>query len=248
MLLREKLVLITGASRGIGRAIAIESAKEGADVVINYANHRSEKLALKVASIVREYGREAIVVRADVSNWNEVVEMKKKVEEFGKVDVVVNNAGITRDSLITKMSINDWHTVINVNLTGAFYVTRAFIDHLIEKRGVLIFVTSVVGQDGNVGQCNYAASKAGLIGMAKALALELARFGVRVLAVAPGFTETDMTANIPGKVYEKIIEKIPVRRFAKPEEIAKPVVFLASDYASYITGVCVPISGGMYRI
>ncbi len=248
MLLRGKLVLVTGASRGIGRAIAIECAKEGADVVINYANPRSEELALEVAGIVKEYGREALVIRADVSNWDEVVEMKRKVEEFGKVDIVVNNAGITRDALITKMTIDDWHSVINVNLTGAFYVTKAFVDHLIERRGVLIFVTSVVGQDGNIGQCNYAASKAGLIGMAKALALELARFGVRVLAVAPGFTETDMTAKIPEKVYEKIVGKIPVRRFAKPEEIAKPVVFLASDRASYITGVCIPISGGMYRI
>ena len=247
-LLKGKLMLVTGASRGMGRAIAIEGAKEGADVVINYSRDQSRELALETAEKVREYGREAIVVKADISKWDEVLEMRRRVEEFGKVNVLVNNAGTTRDALITKMSLDDWHTVINVNLTGAFYVTKAFIDHIIENRGVIIYVASVVGQDGNIGQANYAASKAGLIGLTKALALELARYGVRVITVAPGFTKTDMTKKIPEKVYKKIESRIPLGKFAEPEEIARPLVFLASDQASYITGVCVPVSGGMYRI
>ncbi len=242
-----KLMLVTGASRGIGRAIAIEAAKCGADVALNYVSDRSKPLVDETINIIKDLGREAIAVKADVGNWDEVMNMWETVNDFGTVSCLINNAGITRDNLFIKMSKEDWDEVIRVNLSGAFYVTRIFIDHLIETKGSIVFVSSVVGQDGNVGQANYAASKAGLIGLTKALALELARYGIRVNAVAPGFTETDMTAKIPEKVKEKILSRIPMRRFADPDEIAKVVVFLASDDASYITGVTIPVSGGMRR-
>ena len=242
-----KLMLVTGASRGIGRAIAIEGAKCGADIVLNYVSDRSRPLVDKTMEIIRKMGRECIAVKADIGNWDEVMNMWEVVNDFGTVSCLINNAGITRDSLFIKMAKEDWDEVIRVNLSGAFYVTRIFIDHLIETRGSIVFVSSVIGQDGNIGQANYAASKAGLIGLTKALALELARYGIRVNAVAPGFTETDMTARIPDKVREKILSRIPMRRFADPNEIAKVVVFLASDDASYITGVTIPVSGGMRR-
>lgn len=240
-------MLITGASRGIGRAIAIEAAKNGADVILNYVSDRSKPLVDETIKKIREMGRNAIAIQADVGNWEEVKRMKKIVDEFGKVCCLVNNAGITKDNLLIKMTKEEWDDVIRVNLSGAFYVTKIFIDHLIETKGSIIYVSSVVGQDGNIGQANYAASKAGLIGLTRALAMELARYGIRVNAIAPGFTETEMTAKIPEKVKEKIIARIPLRRFALPEEIAKAVIFLASDDASYITGVTMSISGGQRR-
>ena len=240
-------MLITGASRGIGKAIAIEAAKNGADIVLNYVSDRSKPLVEETMEKIRRLGREAIAVKADVGNWNDVVKMKEIVDKFGKICCLVNNAGITKDNLLIKMTKEDWDDVVRVNLSGAFYVTKIFIDHLIETKGSIIYVSSVVGQDGNIGQANYAASKAGLIGMTKALAMELARYSIRVNAIAPGFTETEMTAKIPEKVKEKIIARIPLRRFALPEEIARAVVFLASDDASYITGVTISISGGQRR-
>ena len=243
--LNGKLMLVTGASRGIGRSIAIEAAKCGADIVLNYVSDRSKSLVDETIRIIKEMGRDAIAVKADVGNWDDVMNMWEIVNDFGNVSCLINNAGITRDNLFVKMSKEDWDEVIRVNLSGAFYVTRIFINHLIETKGSVVFVSSVVGQDGNMGQANYAASKAGLIGLTKALALELARYGIRVNAVAPGFTETDMTARIPEKVREKILSRIPMRRFADPDEIARVVVFLASDDASYITGATIPVSGGM---
>jgi len=247
MKLNNKIMLITGASRGIGKAIAIEAAKNGANVVLNYVSDRSKPLVEETIKEIKGLGREAIAVKADIGNWDDIVRMKEVVDEFGKICCLVNNAGITKDNLFIKMTKEEWDDVIRVNLSGAFYVTRIFIDHLIETKGSVIFVSSVVGQDGNIGQANYAASKAGLIGMTKALAMELARYGIRVNTIAPGFTETEMTAKIPEKVKEKIISRIPLRRFALPEEIAKAVVFLASDDASYITGVTISISGGQRR-
>lgn len=247
MKLNGKLMLITGASRGIGRAIAIEAAKNGADVILNYVSNRSKPLVDETIKKIREMGRNAIAIQADVGNWEEVKRMKKIVDEFGKVCCLVNNAGITKDNLLIKMTKEEWDDVIRINLSGAFYVTKIFIDHLIETKGSIIYVSSVVGQDGNIGQANYAASKAGLIGLTRALAMELARYGIRVNTIAPGFTETEMTAKIPEKVKEKIIARIPLRRFALPEEIAKAVIFLASDDASYITGVTMSISGGQRR-
>ncbi|RLI77431.1 beta-ketoacyl-ACP reductase, partial [Archaeoglobales archaeon] len=229
MRLNGKIMLITGASRGIGKAIAIEAAKNGADIVLNYVSDRSKPLVEETMEKIRRLGREAIAVKADVGNWNDVVKMKEIVDKFGKICCLVNNAGITKDNLLIKMTKEDWDDVVRVNLSGAFYVTKIFIDHLIETKGSIIYVSSVVGQDGNIGQANYAASKAGLIGMTKALAMELARYSIRVNAIAPGFTETEMTAKIPEKVKEKIIARIPLRRFALPEEIARAVVFLASD-------------------
>ncbi len=247
MKLSNKLMLVTGASRGIGRAISIEAAKNGADLVLNYVSDRSRKLVDETIAKIKELGRNAIAVKADVGNWNDVLNMKEVVDEFGKVSCLVNNAGITRDNLFVRMTKEEWDEVVRVNLSGAFYVTRIFIDHLIETKGNVVFISSVIGEDGNIGQANYAASKAGLIGLTKALAMELARYGVRVNAVAPGFTETDMTSRIPEKVKEKILARIPLRRFALPEEIAKVVVFLASDDASYITGTTISVSGGQRR-
>ncbi len=247
MKLDGKLMLITGASRGIGRAIAIEAAKNGADVILNYVSDRSKPLVDETIKKIREMGRNVIAIQADVGNWEEVKRMKKIVDEFGKVCCLVNNAGITKDNLLIKMTKEEWDDVIRINLSGAFYVTKICIDDLIETKGSIIYVSSVVGQDGNIGQANYAASKAGLIGLTRALAMELARYGIRVNAIAPGFTETEMTAKIPEKVKEKIIARIPLRRFALPEEIAKAVIFLASDDASYITGVTMSISGGQRR-
>ena len=168
-------MLITGASRGIGKAIAIEAAKNGADIVLNYVSDRSKPLVEETMEKIRRLGREAIAVKADVGNWNDVVKMKEIVDKFGKICCLVNNAGITKDNLLIKMTKEDWDDVVRVNLSGAFYVTKIFIDHLIETKGSIIYVSSVVGQDGNIGQANYAASKAGLIGLAKALAVELAR-------------------------------------------------------------------------
>lgn len=238
--------LVTGASRGIGKEIALALANEGADVAINFS--KSEKDADEVAKYVEDIGSESWVYPADISNYQNVVEMKENIAKyFGKIDILVNNAGINIDKLFTKMSNEDWNKVISVNLTGVFNCTNAFIDQLIESgHGRIINITSIVGQMGNIGQVNYAASKAGIIGMTKALARELARKNVTVNAIAPGFIKTSMVENIPDNVKEKIIAQIPLGRFGLPEEVAKAVIYLASDDAAYITGHVLNINGGMY--
>ncbi len=238
--------LVTGASRGIGKAIAEKLAEEGADVAMNYRS--SEDEADLVAIDAESVGANTWTYRADISNLNEVREMKTIVEKyFGKIDILVNNAGINIDMLFKRMDQESWNKVIQVNLNGAFNCTSTFLDHLLEsKHGRIINITSIVGQIGNIGQVNYAASKAGLIGMTKSLAKELARNTITVNAIAPGFIETDMVKLIPDKVKEKVLAQIPMRRFGLPEEIAKAVVYLASDDASYITGHVLNINGGMY--
>ena len=238
--------LVTGASKGIGREIAIALASEGADVAINYRS--SEVEAEEVARWLEDLGVNTWVYPADVSDMGSVKEMKRCLEKyFGGIDILVNNAGINVDKLFTKMDHEMWDKVISVNLTGVFNCTNAFIDRILESQyGRIINITSIVGQTGNIGQVNYAASKAGIIGMTKALARELARKEVTVNAIAPGFIETDMVRAIPDKVKEKVLAQIPLGRFGRPGEVAKAVVYLASDDAAYMTGHVLNINGGMY--
>ena len=241
-----KKVLVTGASRGIGRAIAIAVVEEGADVVINYRT--KEKEAIEVANMIESVGMNVWICQADISKIEEVKKMKDCVEKyFGKIDILVNNAGINVDKLFIKMTEEDWNKVISVNLSGVFNCTKLFIEHILESQyGRIINISSIVGEMGNIGQVNYASAKSGLIGFTKALAKELAGKGISVNAIAPGFIETDMLVNVPDKIKEKILNNIPMKRFGKPEEIAKGVVFLASPDASYITGHVLDINGGMY--
>jgi len=241
-----KKALITGASKGIGREIAIALANNGAEVAINY--HSSEGGAIDVARIVEESGVSAWTYKADVSQYDKVLEMKEFLTKyFGRVDVLVNNAGINIDRLFKKMEPEEWGKVLNVNLTGVFNCTHLFLDHLAETgSGRVINISSIVGQMGNIGQVNYAASKAGIIGMTKALARELARDKITVNAIAPGFIETDMVAGIPDEVKQKILKNIPLARFGRPDEVAEAVVYLASPKAAYITGHVLNINGGMY--
>lgn len=244
--LEGRRALITGASKGIGREIAIALAKEGAEVAINYRS--SEGQAIDVARMVEESRKSAWTYRADVSEYESVQEMKEFLTKyFGPIDILVNNAGINIDRMFKKMEPDQWGKVLNVNLTGVFNCTNIFLEQLIESEyGRIINISSIVGQMGNIGQVNYAASKAGIIGMTKALARELARDNVTVNAIAPGFIETEMVAGIPDKVKEKVLQNIPLGRFGQPEEIAEAVVYLASPKAAYITGHVLNINGGMY--
>lgn len=244
--LEGRKALVTGASRGIGREIAIALAKEGADVVINY--NSSDESAEDLARTVEDLGDRAWVYSADVSDMGQVVEMKKSVEKYmGNIDILVNNAGINRDTLFSKMEEDAWKEVFSVNMNGVFNCTKAFLDHLEQSSHPrIINITSIVGQMGNVGQANYAASKAGIIGFTKSLAKELARKNINVNAIAPGFIETDMLSGVPDKIRERILEQIPKRRFGRPDEVARSVVFLASDNADYITGHVLNVNGGMY--
>jgi 3-oxoacyl-(acyl-carrier-protein) reductase len=238
--------LVTGASRGIGRRIAMAFAREGADVAVNF--NMSEEEATKVAMDLEFMGSSTWIYPADTSDLEQIIRMKESIEKhFGKIDILVNNAGINIDRTFVKMTEKDWSKVISVNLSGFFNCTHEFIDHLLEsKRGRIINITSIVGQMGNIGQVNYASSKAGIIGMTKALSRELARNGVTVNAIAPGFIETEMVKNIPDNIKEKILTQIPLRRFGLPDEVAAAAVFLASTEAAYITGHVLNVNGGMY--
>ncbi|MEM3955316.1 MAG: 3-oxoacyl-[acyl-carrier-protein] reductase [Candidatus Bathyarchaeia archaeon] len=242
--LNNRVVVVTGAARGIGRAIALEFAREGANVIVNDIIDASETLME-----IKKLGKESMFIKTDVSNMNQVKQMFNRVaKNFGRIDILVNNAGVTRDALIQKMKVKDWDYILNVNLKGTFNCCKCAATYMIEQKyGRIINISSVVGQMGNVGQANYAASKAGVIGLTKALALELARYGdITVNAVAPGFVNTEMTRRVPEKVMKMFIERIPFRRLAEPEEIAYLVVFLASDLARYITGQVIAINGGLY--
>jgi len=245
MLLEGKVALVTGASRGIGRAIALTLASEGAKVAINYAGN--EKAANEVKAAIEEKGGEAITIKANVADIAEVDEMFAKVTEaFGTVDIVVNNAGITRDGLLARMKEEDFEAVINTNLKGVFYCTKAAAKIMMKKRaGRIVNMSSVVGLIGNAGQTNYAAAKAGVIGFSKSAAKELASRGITVNIVAPGFIGTDMTSVLPDKAKESMVESIPLKRMGEPEDVANAVLFLVSDRASYITGQVVNVDGGM---
>ena len=245
MLLDGKIALVTGASRGIGRAIAIELAKEGATVAINYAGNKTA--AEEVKNIITEMGGKAMIIQADVSDENSAINMVEEViKEFGGIDILVNNAGITRDGLFIRMKEDDWNAVINTNLTGIFNCTKVAAKYMMKKRsGKIINMSSVSGIMGNAGQTNYAAAKAGVIGFTKSLAREMASRGITVNAVAPGFIATDMTAAMPEKAQEHVLASIPLGKMGEPKDIANAVLFLASDKASYITGQVIHVDGGM---
>ena len=249
--LEGRSALITGASRGIGRAIALCFAEAGCDVALNYVAEASRDNAGEaemVAEAARALGRRAICVEADVTDVESTRAMAEAaIEALGKLDVLVNNAGITRDRTLKKLDKGDWDAVIAVNLTGAFNCTQAVIDHMRERRsGRIISLASVVGQTGNIGQTNYAASKAGLIGFTKSLAREVARRNITVNAIAPGFIDTEMTRAVPAEALDEVVSTIPMGRVGLPEDIADAALFLASDAASYITGHVLAVNGGLY--
>ena len=237
----KKVAIITGGSRGIGKACALELAKAGYDIAITYAgNDEAAGIAIKELT---EIGAKTKAYKFDVSNKDECENaVKQVIEDFGKIDVLVNNAGITRDGLFMRMNAENWEAVINTNLNSAFYMTNPVSKFMIKQRsGAIISMSSIVGVKGNAGQANYAAAKAGLIGLTKSLAKELGSRNIRVNAIAPGFVQTDMTKGLDT---EKIMELIPLKRLGLPEDIAKTVKFLAED-AQYITGQVIGVDGGL---
>jgi 3-oxoacyl-[acyl-carrier protein] reductase len=244
--LKGRVAIVTGSSRGIGRASALALAREGADIVVNYLE--CEKEADEIVDIIRKMGRQSFKVQADVRKFQFVSKMVEvTIKTFGRIDILVNNAGIIRDNTLRKMKLNEWENVLATNLTGVFHCTRAVLGTMLKQEsGRIINISSVIGQMGNFGQTNYAASKAGVIGFTKSLARELASKGITVNAIAPGFTETSLVKNLPEKIKAELLERIPMKRFARPEEIAAVVVFLASDASSFITGEVVNVNGGMY--
>lgn len=240
--------VVTGSNRGIGRAIACELAHSGMDVCINHASKAGAEAAEETAAFLRDaYGARAIVVRADVSDARAAAALVDAAHDaFGRVDVLVNNAGVTRDGLALRMSDDDFDAVIATNLKGAFYCCRAAAGYMMKQRfGRMVCMGSVVGLAGNAGQANYAASKAGLVGMAKSLAKELAGRNITVNVVAPGFIETDMTGALSEKQQAAVVERIAMKRFGAPADVASLVGFLASEQAGYITGQVIGIDGGM---
>ncbi|CRF28685.1 3-oxoacyl-acyl-carrier protein reductase fabG2 [Mycobacterium tuberculosis] len=245
-MLTGKVALVTGASRGIGRAIALSLAEAGADVAVNYAG--SEAAAAETVQQIEAMGRKAIKVQANVGAVQEVEDMFKHVlETFGRIDILVNNAGITRDNLIMRMKEEEFDQVIETNLKGVFNCLKAASRPMMKQRsGRIINISSVVGALGNAGQTNYVAAKAGVIGMTKAAAKELASRGITVNCVAPGFIETDMTDKLSDEMRDQLLQQIPLARLGQPEDIAKVVRFLASEDSSYMTGQTIHVDGGMY--
>ena len=240
-----KTAVVTGGSRGLGRAVCLELAKDGANVVLCYAGN--EAAAGETVAACEALGAKALAVRCDVAKADEVKAlMDAAVQAFGRIDILVNNAGITRDGLLMMMKEDDFDAVINANLKGAFLCMKAASRLMMKQRwGRIVNLSSVVGLRGNAGQVNYAASKAGVIGMTKSLAKELATRGVTVNAVAPGFIDTDMTAAMPQAAREATLASIPMGRMGAPEDVAKAVAFLASDEAAYVTGQVLAVDGGM---
>jgi len=245
-MLEGKVALVTGASRGIGRAIALTLAEAGANVAVNYAG--SEAAAAEVVQQIEAMGRKAVKIRANVAKADEVEEMVKfTLDHFGKLDILVNNAGITRDNLIMRMKEEEFDDVIDTNLKGVFNCIKAVTRPMMKQRsGKIINISSVVGVLGNPGQANYVAAKAGVIGLTKASARELASRGITVNCVAPGFIETDMTDKLTDELKEQMLKQIPLAKLGQPEHIARTVRFLASDDAAYMTGQTIHVDGGMY--
>ncbi len=240
-----KTVFVTGGSRGIGKEVALKFAENGYNVVINYVSSKTN-----VQELISEFenkGVKALVMQADVTDKEAIEEVvKKAIEEFGAIDVLINNAGITRDNLLMRMSEEEFDKVIEINLKGTYIVTKAVTKYMMKKRkGSIINLSSVVGVAGNAGQCNYSASKAGIIGFTKSIAKELASRNIRSNAVAPGFIETDMTAVLSDEVKENIHNQIPLKRMGTAEEVANLIYFLGSDESSYITGQVINVDGGM---
>jgi 3-oxoacyl-(acyl-carrier-protein) reductase len=241
------VALVTGGSRGIGAAVCKAFAREGADVAVNY--RWNEHAANEVVSFVEGKGRRAFKIQADVSDYDEAEQMVRSVaEKFGHLDVLVNNAGILRDHRLVNMGREDWDEVIRVNLSGVFNVTKHAAKLMIEqdKGGRIINMSSIIGQSGNYGQSNYAAAKAGVMGFTKSVAKELARYRITVNAVAPGFTETELIAGLPDEVRHRLVEQVPMKRFATPAEVAELVLYLASKKAEYITGQVMTVAGGAF--
>lgn len=243
-----KVALITGSARGIGKAIALELANHGAKIVINDILPKNE--IDKTLEEFRKSGDRAIGIRADITIFEEVESMVKEIiNKFGKIDILVNNAGITRDSLLIRMKEEDWDTVININLKGTFNCSKTVAKYMMRQKsgGKIVNISSVIGLVGNIGQANYAASKAGIIGFTKSLAKELAVRNINVNAIAPGFIETDMTKRLSEKVRKDLQQQIPLKRLGTVKDIAKVVYFLVSDNANYITGQVINVDGGMIR-
>jgi 3-oxoacyl-(acyl-carrier-protein) reductase len=245
MKLQGRTALVTGGSRGIGRAVALALAEEGADVAVNYL--ANEVAARDVAEHILKMGRRAILAQADVGDYPDVFRMSQEIlREFGHLDILVNNAGINSDKTFVKMDHASWRKVLAINLDGVFNCTKVFIDQMIKQAyGRVVNMTSVIGQIGNFGQANYAASKAGVAAMTKSLAKEFAGRGVTVNAIAPGFIETEMVQGIPERVRNKLLEQIPLKRFGTAEEIGRAVIYLCSADGDYITGAELSINGGL---
>ena len=244
-MLKGKSAIITGASRGIGKAIAIKFAKEGANIVINYRNNEEE--ALKVKEELEQLGVKTLIVKADISDLKQAENLIKQAKkEFGQVDILINNAGITKDNLIIRMKESEFDQVIKINLKGAFNCLKAVTPIMLKQRsGKIVNMSSVVGVIGNPGQVNYCASKAGLIGMTKSLAREIGVMGINVNAIAPGFIDTDMTRVLTEEQKKNILSQIPLNKFGNIEDIANTALFLASENSNYITGQVIHIDGGM---
>src|SRR5215470_9261940 len=245
MQLKGRTALVTGASRGIGRAIALALAQEGADVAVNYVS--SERQAKEVVDLIATMGRKAMLAQADVADFPDTFRMAQDVlREFGHLDILINNAGINSDKTFVKMDHASWRKVLAINLDGVFNCTKVFVDQMLRQEwGRVVNITSVIGQIGNFGQANYAASKAGVAAFTKSLAKELAGKGITVNAVAPGFIETEMVSGIPEKVRSRLLEQIPLRRFGTPEEVGRAVVYIVSSDGDYITGAELSINGGL---
>lgn len=241
-----KTAMVTGASGGIGKAIALQLAKEGYDILLNYS--RNTEGAKVTKALIEEEGRQCHLLRADVSDYDAVEGMMKEAfDTFGRVDVLVNNAGIARDNLILRMSESDYDAVLGVNLKGTFNCCKHIARKMLKQRsGSIINITSIIGEMGNAGQANYSASKAGVIGLTKSLAREFAPRGIRVNAIAPGFISTAMTDAIPDKEREAMISAIPLGSLGAPEDVANTTAFLASDLSRYITGQVIGVNGGLY--
>ncbi len=245
--LKDKVAIVTGGGKGIGKAIALLFAQNGADIIV--ADIHLEK-AQETAKEIQTIGQRAMAIKVDVANLNDVEQMVQSIlERFGQIDILINNAGIARDKLILRMTEEDWDTVLNINLKGTFICTKVAIKSMSKRRyGKIVNIASVVGLMGNVGQANYAASKAGVIGFTKTIAREFAQRGINVNAIAPGYVETPMTDAIPEKVKEEMKRRIPMERLGRPEDVAEGALFLVSEASSYITGQVLNVNGGIYMV